>query len=126
MVFGAIDLTELVTRLAARGTGRTESDVQSDIRTLLLYGSLNLNDPEVKLESPGGNRRRIDIEVGSAVIEVKKDLRVGNVFEEGREQLAGYVRARSAALDRRYVGLLADGTCLPSRKENSSRSRSSC
>lgn len=109
MVFGAIDLTELVTRLAARGTGRTESDVQSDIRTLLLYGSLNLNDPEVKLESPGGNRRRIDIEVGSAVIEVKKDLRVGNVFEEGREQLAGYVRARSAALDRRYVGLLADG-----------------
>ncbi|MDQ1437703.1 MAG: hypothetical protein QOK43_1332 [Acidimicrobiaceae bacterium] len=67
--------------LADRGR-RTESDAQSGIKALLLAAALNLEENDVAdqtifLESQAGSRRRIDIEVGSAVIEVKRDLRPG-------------------------------------------------
>ncbi|WP_329385240.1 hypothetical protein [Streptomyces sp. NBC_01716] len=59
----------------------------SDIRSLLLYGGLNLNtadveDVSVRLESAASMRRRIDIEIGTTVIEVKKDLRPDSVRED--------------------------------------------
>ena len=86
--------------------------MQSDLRTLLLYGGLALDEPEVvNLEVPTGDgtRRRIDIETGLTVFELKKDLRVGNVREEALEQLAGYVKSQSELLGQRYVGVLTDG-----------------
>ena len=43
------------------------------------------------------------------MFEVKKDLRVGNVREDAVEQLAGYVRQRTDAMNQRYVGVLTDG-----------------
>jgi SAM-dependent methyltransferase len=43
------------------------------------------------------------------VFEVKRDLRVGNVRVDAVEQLTGYVAARTAALQQRYVGVLTDG-----------------
>jgi hypothetical protein len=61
------------------------------------------------LESPAGQRRRIDVEVGFTVFEVKRDLRVGNVRVDAVRQLTGYVAARTAALQQRYVGVLTDG-----------------
>lgn len=108
----ALDLSALVANIATRTSARTEADVQADIATLLRYGGLNLDDSQiVKRELPmaDGTRRRIDIESGLTVIEVKNDLRIGQVKTEALDQLAGYVRTRSEKLGQRYVGILTDG-----------------
>jgi SAM-dependent methyltransferase len=107
-----IDLGEVCHRLADRRPSRAEANVQSDVRLLLLAAGLNLRDGDlldVVLEAPVGVRRRIDVEVGATVLEVKKDLRVGNVRSEAVGQLAGYVRDRIAVMGTRYVGVLTDG-----------------
>jgi hypothetical protein len=107
-----LDLRRLVAGMADRRPGRTEANVQSDLHTLLLTAALDLGErdlTEVVLESPAGARRRIDVEVGSTVFEVKRDLRVGNVRVDAVEQLAGYVRSRTRELRQRYVGVLTDG-----------------
>lgn len=107
-----IDLEALIATLATRRPGRAEATVQADIRTLLLAAPLNLSENGVEtinLETPAGERRRIDIEAGCTVIEVKRDLRVGNVRSEAVDQLASYVKQRSLTLGQRYVGLLTDG-----------------
>ncbi len=112
---GHIDLEALVRDIADRAqAGRTEADVQSGVKALLLAAPFNLDDADVvdrtiTLEAQAGQRRRIDVEVGATVIEVKKDLRVGNVRTDAVEQLAGYVRQRSETVDQRYVGVLTDG-----------------
>ena len=98
--------------LANRGRpGRTEADVQSGLKAFLLVAPLNLDDGEldVRLELQAGGRRRIDVEAGQCVFEVKKDLTAGNVLAEAVDQLAGYVRQRTDLLGRRYVGVLTDG-----------------
>ncbi|MBM0256833.1 N-6 DNA methylase [Micromonospora sp. 4G55] len=105
----SVDLVELVRRLADRRRPRSEADIQTDVRTLLLYGGLDLKDGAVALESPVTGGRRIDVEIGFTVIEVKKDLTVGRVKEDAEEQLTGYVRARSNVFQERYVGVLTDG-----------------
>jgi len=86
-----IDLLQVAGRLVDRRPGRAEATVQSDLRLLLLAAGLNLleeNLEEVVLEAPVGKRRRIDVEVGATVFEVKRDLRVGNVREDAVAQLA--------------------------------------
>lgn len=109
---GGGSLGAVVGRLAHRGAGRTEADIQSDVRLLLLAEELNLDDTDLtdpKLETQAGAGRRIDVEVGATVIEVKKDLRAGSVREKAVVQLAGYVAHRSSELGVRYVGILTDG-----------------
>lgn len=107
----ALDLSDLVARLATRDPYRTEADIQSDIQTLLLHGGLNLTDPQVNLEAQvkDGTRRRIDVESGATVIEVKKSLANADVVREAESQLSGYVETRSAQTGARYVGILTDG-----------------
>lgn len=107
----SLDLPHLVARLAARDPYRTEADLQSDIQTLLLHGGLNLQDKQVHLESQlqDGSRRRIDVETGSTVIEVKKTLANADAVREFERQLEGYVRTRSKQTGSRYVGILTDG-----------------
>ena len=84
--------------------------MQADVRELLITAPLDLDDDQVvSLEVPVGDRRRIDVEVGFTVIEVKRDLRKGSVREDAQRQLAGYVQSRSAELGQRYVGVLTDG-----------------
>ena len=109
---GSIDLMDVTARLTARTVGRAEATVQSDLRLLLLASGLNLRDEhlhDVVLEAPVGQRRRIDVQVGATVFEVKRDLRVGNVRTEAVTQLAGYVRDRVELTGARYVGVLTDG-----------------
>ena len=65
---------------------------------------------DVNLESPVGDRRRIDVETGSTVIEVKRDLRKEKPKREAEEQLAGYVEYRMKQTGTRYAGVLTDGT----------------
>lgn len=112
---GSVDLAALLADLADRDrAGRTEADVQSGIKVLLLAAPFSLDDADVddqvvSLETQAGQRRRIDIEVGATVIEVKKDLRIGNVRADAVAQLTGYVAQRADTVAQRYVGVLTDG-----------------
>jgi hypothetical protein len=59
----AVDLRVLVARLADRRQGGTEANVQSDLHMLLTVAPLDLGDSDLQdivLESPAGQRRRID------------------------------------------------------------------
>lgn len=105
------ELSEVLRRLANRDRVRSEATVQADVRHLLLSGDLGLaeHDLDVSLEAQLGDRRRIDIEVGFTVIEVKKDLRNPAVVEQAVKQLAGYVTTRTNQTGQRYVGVLTDG-----------------
>ena len=104
------DVGTLVGELARRDAARTEAMVQADIRELLLTAPLGLYDHHVvELEAQVGDGRRIDVEVGFTVIEVKKDLRKGSVRDDEVEQLAGYVCERSHELSQRYVDVLTNG-----------------
>ncbi|MFF4653583.1 N-6 DNA methylase [Streptomyces sp. NPDC001380] len=104
-------MQELLRRLVDRGRIRSEATIQADVRQLLLGGGLNLSDHElnVELETQVGDRRRIDVEVGFTVIEVKKDLRSVAVVKAAENQLKGYVAARSEQTGQHYVGILTDG-----------------
>lgn len=105
-------MLDLLRRLVRRDEVRSEAEVQADVRQLLLSAPLQLEDNDleiVSLESPVGDRRRIDVEVGSAVIEVKRDLRKGRTKGAAIEQLAGYVSSRAEQTGRRYLGILTDG-----------------
>lgn len=114
-------LVELLAQIARRDNTRSEATLQADIRQLVLMAPLNLsaeNVVNVDLETPVGIRRRIDIEVGSCLIEVKRDLMVGNVLSDAIDQLAGYLLTRQNETGCRYVGVLTDGAdwrcvCLP-------------
>jgi hypothetical protein len=86
--------------------------VQSDLHMLLAAGPLDLGDgrlEDIVLESPAGQRRRIDVETGFTVFEVKRDLRTGRVRQDAVAQLTGYVASRAEAMQQRYVGVLTDG-----------------
>lgn len=99
-------------RLIDRDGQRTEADIQADVRSLLLLPQLQLDDGDlriVNLEAQVGDRRRIDVELGSAVIEVKRDLRRGRIRNDAIEQLAGYVAERTRTTGTRYLGILTDG-----------------
>lgn len=105
-------LRDTVARLAAGSHGRTEADVQSDVRSFLLAAPLELVGDQivdVSLEAQAGGGRRIDVEAGCAAIEVKKNLRSKPVFRRAVSQLAGYVRQRTEQRSQRYVGVLTDG-----------------
>jgi hypothetical protein len=64
-----VDLHEVVSRMATRSPTRSEADLQSDVRLLLLLGDLNLEDDdlEISLEAQAGDQKRIDVEAGFAV-----------------------------------------------------------
>lgn len=112
-------MLDLLSRLVRRDAPRTEADVQADVRQLFLTAPFHLEEGDIEnvyLESPLGDRRRIDVEVGSTVVEVKRDLRRGKVKAEAVEQLAGYVERRAEQTGRRYVG--------SSRRRNLRRSNS--
>lgn len=105
----SLPLVDTAHRLAAREGSRTEADLQADLAMFLHLAPLDLGEEQIRREAPVSGRRRIDVEVGLAVFECKKDLRVGNERSEGIPQLAGYVADRQARVARRYVGVLTDG-----------------
>ena len=106
---------EIVARLARSTPGVTEATIQSDVRSLILSSHLNLTEREVaepvSLEAQvgEGTRKRIDIEVSTTVIEVKKDLDAGQTLEDAEVQLAEYVHRRVRQTGARFYGILTDG-----------------
>ncbi|MGW5355143.1 N-6 DNA methylase [Streptomyces sp. NPDC004031] len=106
-------VVQAVHRLASRDSTRSEADLQADLYLLLTAGGLSLTAGDVARLEVGtgdGTRRRIDVEVGHCVIEVKKDLRLAGIHQDAEKQLAGYVTTQSKRLSSRYVGVLTDGT----------------
>ncbi|GLB93128.1 N-6 DNA methylase [Mycobacterium kiyosense] len=102
-------LDQIVARLAVQ-TGRPEATTQADIYALLTQADIGLGTDEVatmEAQVGDGTRRRIDVEIGQCVIEVKKNLHAADLAA-AEEQLAGYVAQRTQALGR-YVGILTDG-----------------
>src|SRR5436189_3137025 len=90
-------VVELLAQIARRDPTRSEATLQADIRQLVLTAPLSLSADDVvtaDLETPVGVRRRIDIEVGSCLIEVKRDLSAGNTLPDAIDQLAGYLGNR--------------------------------
>jgi hypothetical protein len=102
-------LSECLERLATRNPGRTEADIQADVRDVLLYGGFELGDENVRLESPAPDQRRIDVEVGALVIECKRDLRSTRILADAEVQLTRYLADRQNANLGSYVGVLTDG-----------------
>lgn len=103
------NLQSCLGQLARRNPGRTEADIQADVRDILLYGGFDLGDENVRLEAPAEDQKRIDVEVGALVIECKRDLRTQQKLEEAEQQLAGYLAGREGASGGSLVGLLSDG-----------------
>ncbi len=106
-------LLDLFNRISVRNDRRTESEIQADVRQFIISAPFDLDESDVSvvnLESQLGDRKRIDVEVGSTVIEVKRDLRKGRVRTEAVEQLATYVATRTTQTGLRFVGVLTDGT----------------
>lgn len=104
---------QIVESIASRNAHLTEFDLQSKIATLLEFGDLNLTEQDVvKGESQvgDGTRRRIDVEMGHLVIEVKRDLRIGRILPDAEVQLAGYLQQRENDLGANFAGVLTDGT----------------
>jgi len=111
MLTGNLDLNALAARLANRVITRTEANVQSDLHALLLAAPLELEENDLLnldpvLEQQAGAGRRIDVEAGFCVFEVKRDLRKGKIKQDAVVQLAGYVTSRTADMQQRYVGVL--------------------
>lgn len=107
-----MSIVELLTQISRRDKARSEATLQADIRNLILTAPLSLSADDVvtaDLESPVGVRRRIDIESGSCLIEVKRDLSAGNVLADAIDQLGGYLALRQEETGFRYVGILTDG-----------------
>ncbi|MGC0236841.1 hypothetical protein [Arthrobacter sp. SD76] len=111
-------LEDLTARIARRDSGRSEATLQADIRAFILAAALNVDANDITEESISvtmeaqlgdGTRRRIDVESGTTVIEVKKNLRLGSVLENAEAQLGQYVRARCEQTGARYLGVLTDG-----------------
>lgn len=100
----------LFTRLAApTAAGRTEADIQSDVKMLLLGEEFDLDVPKLEEQIGDGTRRRIDVAIGATVIEVKKSIAESTALPDYVEQLRGYVDRRREQTGSRYNGILTDG-----------------
>lgn len=90
-------------------TARTEADIQSDVRALLLGGDFNLDTPRLEEQIGDGTRRRIDIATGATVIEVKRQLTNEQADADFINQLYNYVKTRMEQDGSRYNGILTNG-----------------
>lgn len=104
-----VDRNEMLSCLVDPAKRVTEANIQSAVRDLLLHGDLELSAGNVViLESPSG-RKRIDVEVGRTLFEIKKDASEPQEDADVHVQLAGYVRRRISETGKRYVGVYTDG-----------------
>lgn len=98
----------LVRRLAARGVDRNGSQVQDDIRQLLLTGGLGLREHDLDTGTTGG-RHWIEVEAGCALIGIVIELRVEGAGQPAERWLDKQLADRDRRTERRYVGILTDG-----------------
>jgi hypothetical protein len=104
---------ELLKQVATGWPGRTEADIQSDVRQLLMLGDFLAGEiPNLESQIGDGTRRRIDISYGSLVIECKKSVEESRrtTLLEDEGQLAGYLRSKESQTGSLWAGILTDGT----------------
>ncbi|MEV4990180.1 Eco57I restriction-modification methylase domain-containing protein [Pseudarthrobacter sp. LMD1-1-1.1] len=111
----AESLEDFYARIRVRDTKRSEATLQADIRSFILMAPLNLHEDRVhtvdmEAQLGDGTLRRIDVEAGNLIIEVKRDLTKAGILADAEKQLAGYLRQRSTSTGARYVGILTDGS----------------
>lgn len=105
-----MDHQQLVDALTGPAHRKTEAMIQSSVRELLRDGPFDLGDDQVVLlESKVGQADRIDVEVGSTVVEVKRKLDTPASVTKASAQLCKYVTERQDTRGTRTVGLLTDG-----------------
>lgn len=103
-------IKDLFKRLANVGVaGRTEADIQSDVKMLLMSGRFDLDAAKLEEQLGDGSKRRIDIAVGATVIEVKRQLTTEENAASFISQLGGYVTTKTTQEGTRYNGILTDG-----------------
>ncbi|WP_374460243.1 hypothetical protein [Microbacterium sp.] len=105
-------LVPLAQIFAVRSATRTEADVQQNLGAFLTLAPLGLADNQVsKVEVPTGDgtRRRIDVEYGRLIVEVKEDLTVANAVAKAEPQLQGYLKVKRDATGDEYAGIVTDG-----------------
>ena len=116
-------LEDLTARIAKRDASRAEATLQADIRQFILSADLNIDANDISEEAQtvsmesqlgDGSRRRIDVETGTTVIEVKRNLRIGSVLADGEKQLGQYVATdtRDAVFRRAGVGAVGRRACF--------------
>jgi len=103
------DLAATLQYLATHNPGRTEADIQSAVRDLLVRGDFDISVDDVHLEAQTSERGRIDVETGAVLIECKKNLGSYASVKDGEDQLAGYLLNRENTKGQPYVGILTDG-----------------
>ncbi len=100
-------VADLLAQITRRDAARSEATLQADIRQLVLIAPLSRTAGDVvtaDLESPVGVRRWIDLDVGSCLIEAKRDLAAESVLPDAVAQLVGYLATRQTETGCRYVG----------------------
>lgn len=105
-------LVPLAEVFAVRSPSRTEADVQQSLGSFLTLAPLGLADRQVsRVEVPTGDgtRRRIDIEYGRLIIEVKKDLTVKSAVAKAEPQLEGYLKVKRDDTGDEFAGIITDG-----------------
>ncbi|MDX6309815.1 MAG: hypothetical protein QOI06_2861 [Nocardioidaceae bacterium] len=95
-------------RLVSKIGVRSEATIQSDVRLLLLDSDLGLTDVQLETQV-GDEHKRIDVEMGCTVIEVKRSIASPTAMSKAAKQLSGYVVSRQGEMGQRYVGILTDG-----------------
>jgi SAM-dependent methyltransferase len=98
------DLQVLLDRITRGDAKRREATLVADIRRFLLEAPLDLHADDLPTQDG-----RIDVEVGSVIIEVRRDLRARRVFDDAVAQLAEALQVRERELERRFAGLMTDG-----------------
>jgi hypothetical protein len=108
---GAAQAIDKIVERLAELSNRPEATTQADIYSLLTLADLGLEADDVvttEAQVGDGTKRRIDVEVGQCVIEVKKNLNAADL-PKAVEQLGGYVKQRAESFGR-CVGILTDGS----------------
>jgi SAM-dependent methyltransferase len=78
------------------------------VRDVLVYSGFDLGNEEVVLESPAEDHRRLDVQVGTLIIECKRDLRSPSQLAKAEVQIGEYLEAK-ADEGGIYAGVLTDG-----------------
>lgn len=98
-------------KLADRDHPRNEAAIRSNLVQFLLLSNLGIREQDISAQTDSGvyDLRRLHIEAGSVIIDVRSDLRRSGIVHAAELQLDSHLAALSRSNDRRYIGILTDG-----------------
>ncbi|RIJ60534.1 SAM-dependent DNA methyltransferase [Clavibacter phaseoli] len=81
----------------------------SGFLTIAPLGLIQGQVAKVEVPTGDGTRRRIDVEFGKLIVEVKKDLAVALAISRAEPQLNGYLKTKRDETGDEYAGIVTDG-----------------